>query len=472
MSLQQLIAQRNLDISIVELKNLWLFSRIDSDCYSIEYIRNEKQILNKNGWLLQSYIKHITWWATPLWANYLDIWVPFLRVQNIMQNYFNLNDVVYISERDDKKLKRSKVKIWDVLLTITWVSYWKSATVDESVAWANINQHSVKIELKENSINPFYLSTFLNSKFWKFQSDKNIVWLSRPALDYTAIKEFQIPIPNINFQQKIADLIEASQQKRQQSKSLYHQAEQLLLSELGLENYQPTENTISIKNSDEVGVFSRMDAEFFQPKYDEIIEKIKGYKWWRDILDNLFSQNKSSMRREKEAYNYIEIWDINTWDWTIDYNLIPTEELPANAKICLKQWDLLISKVRPYRWAIGIIYDRIDDLIWSWAFTVLQEKTDFKKETLTVLLRTWIYKDLMMRYNSGVSYPVIKDEDVLNLPIPKVFQSIQQKIAELVTQSHQARNKSKKLLEVAKRAVEVFIEEDEAKAMEFISKNG
>jgi len=59
----------------------------------------------------------------------------------------------------------------------------------------------------------------------------------------------------------------------------------------------------------------------------------------------------------------------------------------------------------------------------------------------------------------------------MQIKIPIVAEPIQQKIAELVTQSHKARNRSKKLLEVAKRAVEIFIEEDEKKAMEFINKN-
>jgi type I restriction enzyme S subunit len=98
----------------------------------------------------------------------------------------------------------------------------------------------------------------------------------------------------------------------------------------------------------------------------------------------------------------------------------------------------------------------------------LREKTFFKKETLQILLKLDIYKELMLRYNCWASYPVIKDEDVLNLPIPKIDVKIQEKIAELVKESHISLDLSKQLLKKAKKSVEIFIEEDENEALEFL----
>lgn len=53
--------------------------------------------------------------------------------------------------------------------------------------------------------------------------------------------------------------------------------------------------------------------------------------------------------------------------------------------------------------------------------------------------------------------------------IPLLPLSIQQKIASLVQQAHEARKKSKELLEVAKRAVEIAIEKSEDEALNYIS---
>jgi restriction endonuclease S subunit len=60
---------------------------------------------------------------------------------------------------------------------------------------------------------------------------------------------------------------------------------------------------------------------------------------------------------------------------------------------------------------------------------------------------------------------------VKRLQIPLLPLSIQQEIASLVQQSHEARKKAKELLEIAKRAVEIAIENSEAEALDYISKH-
>ncbi len=60
---------------------------------------------------------------------------------------------------------------------------------------------------------------------------------------------------------------------------------------------------------------------------------------------------------------------------------------------------------------------------------------------------------------TGTSYPTINDEDIENITNPySPALSSQQKIADLVRQSHEARKKAKELLEKAKKEVEKLIE--------------
>jgi type I restriction enzyme S subunit len=109
-------------------------------------------------------------------------------------------------------------------------------------------------------------------------------------------------------------------------------------------------------------------------------------------------------------------------------------------------------------------------LIVSGAFTVLRKKEDsqISSQVLQVLLRTKIYKELLLKYNVGTQYPVIKDDDVLGLLVPIVDQEIQTKIEENIKTSFALKEESKALLELAKRAVEVAIEEGENVAMELM----
>lgn len=68
----------------------------------------------------------------------------------------------------------------------------------------------------------------------------------------------------------------------------------------------------------------------------------------------------------------------------------------------------------------------------------------------------------------GTQYPVIRDEDILNLPIPHIDEDTQKKIAAFVKESFTLKTESVRLLDVAKRAVEIAIELDENAGMAYI----
>lgn len=70
--------------------------------------------------------------------------------------------------------------------------------------------------------------------------------------------------------------------------------------------------------------------------------------------------------------------------------------------------------------------------------------------------------------NTGTSYPVILDEEFLNLSIPLLPGEIQTEIQNKVVASFDLRKQSKDLLECAKRAVEIAIEQDEGKAITWL----
>lgn len=60
---------------------------------------------------------------------------------------------------------------------------------------------------------------------------------------------------------------------------------------------------------------------------------------------------------------------------------------------------------------------------------------------------------------------VIKDEDVLNMPIPILGDDIKQDVVAKVNESASLRRQSKQLLEYAKQAVEMAIEQGEDAAL-------
>ena len=92
----------------------------------------------------------------------------------------------------------------------------------------------------------------------------------------TDCKTILVPILSQQFQDSIKNIFKYSIYLLDSSKDIYQQAEDLLLSELGLKYWQPTEETIAVKSFSNSFLSSgRLDAEYYQPKYDQLITQIE-----------------------------------------------------------------------------------------------------------------------------------------------------------------------------------------------------
>lgn len=314
---------------------------------------------------------------------------------------------------------------------------------------------------------PEYIFILFKTYIFRDLLDRETKATMYPAVSEEDILNLRIPIFSLNFQKKIAGIVLELFKKQNQSKSLYSQAEQLLLSELGLLGWKPKHTLAFVKNYSDTQKAERIDAEYFQPKYEEIIEAVKKYKGGFDTISGQFRQNKKSFKKTPDKeYQYIEIGCVNISDGSVEPIKLQGSELPANAKIKFQKGDVIVSKVRPYRGAIGIVDS--ENYVGSGAFTVLQENGVVNKETLMVFLRLKPLLDFSLKFNTGTSYPTITDEDILNFPLPKIDSRTQEEIKKKITEMYETKKISKSLLEIAKRGVEIAIEKDEQEAEEWI----
>lgn len=480
MNLNQTLQEKypHLEVSVLKLSEAQKDNeskRIDSEYFKKEYLENEAIIKIKDNYaFLENFIVKMTGGATPLGADYPDKGIPFLRVQNIMQNYFNVEDIVYISQQDDEYLKRSRLKFNDVLLTITGISYGKSAVVERDLVGANINQHSVKIEVK--NINPYFLSTFLNSKFGKLQSDKKITGVTRPALDYQSIKKFLIPIFPMEFQLEIQNLVKDSHKALEESKELYKKAEETLYLELGLDPKNPLQSLLDSKTnnptkSPNISIHTlkesflktgRLDSEYYQKKY-EINEKIIMNKKYT-VLDNLVSITKSiepgSNLYKNKGIPFIRVTNLTQYGLSEgDVFLDEKDFFPQYLQILYPKKDtILFSKDG----SVGIAYCVKEDkeVITSGAILHLniKDKENILPEYLTLFLNSIFVKLQAQRDCGGSIISHWRIEDIKKVLVAILDVKIQEKIAKYIQESFNLRKKSKQLLDNAKIKVEEQIQ--------------
>lgn len=136
-------------------------------------------------------VRKIAGGATPKGAKYFDKGVLFARVQNVKPLRLDLSDAVYVDQLADEELARSRCAAGDIILTITGYPGTASLVSEEDLP-VNINQHSVRFNIKEG-VDSGYVCAALNSRFLKYQVDRLAIGGTRDALDYPSVGRLLIP---------------------------------------------------------------------------------------------------------------------------------------------------------------------------------------------------------------------------------------------------------------------------------------
>lgn len=114
-----------------------------------------------------------------------------------------------------------------------------------------------------------------------------------------------------------------------------------------------------------------------------------------------------------------------------------------------------------------MITEEFDGAFCSTGFFVIKSGI-FTAETLLVLFKSEVLQNLMKKGCSGTILTAISKEEFEKICIPILNDNIQQKITCYIKQSKLLYNQSKLLLEVAKKSVEIAIEQNEDSALKYL----
>jgi restriction endonuclease S subunit len=405
--------------------------------------------------------------------SFQDKGVPYYRGQDITNQFFvEQSSPIFIDKQtfNEKHMIRSHLKRNDVLLSIV-------GTVGSVALFSQeINATcSCKIAiLRPKQIIPEYLATFLSSKFGQNQIKKFVRGAVQTGFLLEDTDQINVVLFSDDFQREIENLVKQAHVKLEESRALYAAAEHLLLDELGLRLFAPSTENTTIKSFRESFLQTgRLDADYYQPKYDEIERIISGFNSVE--LRNLITDYSTgypfdSKSYVNEGFNLIRINNIRRGylDLSSAAN-IALEDLKLSPKDIVKENDLLLSmsgtignccKVPPN--TQGIINQRI-----------LRFNVDgIDKDTLVLVINSIIGTMQLERIGTGGVQTNISSNDIFKIKIPGINADLQNQISNKVEQSASKRDQSKRLLETAKRAVEMAIEEDEQAALEWTRQSG
>lgn len=222
------------------------------------------------------------------------------------------------------------------------------------------------------------------------------------------------------------------------------------------------------------GTSGRLDAEYYQPKYDFIVDKIKSYKNGYEILNAFIENYSTGFPYKSETYTnegipLIRINNISKGQLNLsNATNIPDTDFNLSEKDIAVENDILISmsgtignSCRVPKDIKAVVNQRI------MRFT----PKNYDSEVLSLLINSIIGYLQLERIGTGGVQTNISATDIKEIFIPKLQTDKQQQIAKLIEESFYLKKQSEHLLEVAKRAVEIAIEENEETAMKYIEIN-
>lgn len=336
----------------------------------------------------------------------------------------------------------------------------------DKLSW---NQRVALLRLKKQNYisSSEYLFVVLSSKYCRDHIERWAKGIRQRNVGNPAVLSMAIPVLS-KIQDNLAELVIKSFDLLEKSKDSYRNAEQLLLSELGLLDWKPKHELAFVKNFSDTKQSDRFDAEYFQPKYEEIVEAINKYKGGFDELGNLVKiKDKNFTPKDSKQYKYIELANISSNGEINGYTENFGNELPSRARRKVQKGDLIVSTIEGSLESIALITEDWKNALCSTGFFAVNSDK-INSETLLVLLKTKVGQLQLKKGCKGTILTAIGKDELSKIVLPKINSKTQEEIKKKITEMYETKKLSKSLLEIAKQGVEMAIEKDEQETGKWI----
>lgn len=428
-------------------QNVYLYSKIAGDIVSFVQYGTSKEL------------------------NEINEGYPVLRL-NEFESVFISKPAKYCNLLDEADYISLKLRKDDVLICRTNGNpklVGKSALVPKDYEYA-FASYLFRVRPNRKYIYPATLVSYLNSKFGRAEIEKYSMVGNQANFSPAKFREISIPIFSQQFNLEIEELTYKAFGKLEGANSQYYNAEGILLESLGIYEFETNKNTISKKLSSSFLLSGRLDAEYYQPQYDELFEQLSQVKCKRlgDLITLQKSIEPGSDFYQSEGLPFVRVADLTKFGITKP-SIYLDKEIFKDVIRPMKD-TILMSKDG----SIGIAYkvEKDENFITSGAILHLQTiDSNILPDYLTLVINSKVVQMQAERDAGGSIIQHWKPSEISNVVIPILPMEKQQEISQKVQESFRLRNESKRLLNVAKTAVEIAISEGEETALKFLKEN-
>jgi len=458
-----------LEASEVFMSEMRLADRLDSGFAAFP----ERQYLEKI--LTRADIKHISSISqyissghTPYLHDVSEGDVDFVTVECISDLILHNDKFKKISSKHfEEEFKKNRLQVGAVLCTIKR-RICKAFPITKNYGNVAFNQ-DVAFIVPTQEVSAVYLATYLCSRVGQLFAKRQMTEQMNPYISVDNLSGLPIVIASKHFQSKIDSIFEQADNCRTKSKLEYTQAETLLLDALNLADFSPSTENTNIKSFREsFDTSGRLDAEYYQPKFDELEAKI-AETHQLVFLGSLLTVNQRGTQPDyaDEGLPVINSKHVREGEVVLSDNRLATVPDKENALI-IQTGDVLINGTGVGTIGRSAPYLHEQNALPDNHVTIL--RTDkLNPIFLSVYLNSLAGKYQVDKYFKGSSGQIeLYPKDIECFYVPLVDEAVQTEIDALVRQSFILKAESERLLDVAKRAVEIAIEESEIAGLNFL----
>lgn len=461
-----------LEISIKKLSEVFIdnpTSRIDSEYFMKDYLEIFSVLNGVHCEKVESLTSWVTQGPNPVFN---EEGIPCLTGRNISGGRVNYSNSDYVSTEEYQKLSRYQLMVGDTLITL------KGKGSIGKVGYVTDNRQAIFSRdigvIRPNAINSAYLNAYILSKYGaKIIARGETGGTGQSTLATSYLKGMDLP--RFTIEDEIGQLVQRSEALLVSSQDLYQQAENLLLEEVGYNNIELSKESVNIKSfTNSFLSTGRFDAEYYQPKFEQLVKHITSQNY--DKLKNLVEIKKSiepgSANYSEEGLPFLRVSDYTKFEMREPEKKLTSEFCAENAelirKLKLKKDTILFSKDG----SVGIAHllQKDMDMVTSGAILHLtvMDKNRITPEYLTLALNSNLVQLQAERDAGGSIILHWRVSEIEEVVIPIIDYSKQLEISKLVKDSFSLRIYSDTLLDAAKYAVEIAIEQGEKEALKFM----
>jgi len=246
---------------------------------------------------------------------------------------------------------------------------------------------------------------------------------------------------------------------------LYAQAQALLTTELGLDRLDLSEGLYSVRRASEALQAGRIDAEYYKPRYQRLLEHIQKTGQGIRLGDWVAEPIKRGVQPEYVGDGntvVINSQHVGKTHIVLDGNRFTSREfyqVGTNQRAIVRQYDVLLNSTGYI--TIGRCQALLDDVqaVIDGHISIIRPKEGLDPVYLAVYLNALPGQLQTERGWTGSSGQIeLRAEVISDFVIWKAPARTQQQIRGLIEQSHQARCEAKRLLAEARAEVERMIE--------------